>query len=46
MDGNYLGSTQTTHHLALNPPLGKHILTIIDDSGESIEEGFEILSNM
>jgi penicillin-binding protein 1C len=46
MDGNYLGSTQTTHHLALNPASGKHILTIIDDSGESIEEGFEILSNM
>jgi penicillin-binding protein 1C len=46
LDGNYLGSTRKSHHFAINPPSGKHKLTLIDGDGDSIEEVFEVLSEL
>jgi penicillin-binding protein 1C len=46
LDGNYLGSTRKTHQLPLSPASGKHRLTIFDESGESLEEAFEVLSDL
>jgi penicillin-binding protein 1C len=46
LDGNYEGSTQRAHHLAVNPPSGKHVLVIIDDEGETLEQPFEVLSDL
>lgn len=46
LDGHYIGSTKRTHHLPLNPAEGKHVLTLIDDQGETIERHFEIISKM
>jgi penicillin-binding protein 1C len=46
LDGTYVGSTRKTHHLALNPELGKHTLTLMDDNGEVLEEHFEVLSKL
>jgi len=43
LNQTYLGSTQDFHELALNPPPGKHSLTLIDESGEQIVRSFEIL---
>lgn len=43
LDQTYLGSTQDFHELALNPPIGKHTLTLIDESGEQTVRSFEIL---
>lgn len=46
LDGVYLGSTTGVHRLALNPPEGKHLLTIVDEQGESIEEPFTVISTL
>ena len=43
LNQTYLGSTQDFHELALNPPPGKHKLTLIDESGEQVIRSFEIL---
>jgi penicillin-binding protein 1C len=45
LDGNYIGSTKKAHHMALNPPEGKHILTLVDEQGQSLERKFEVISN-
>jgi penicillin-binding protein 1C len=44
MDGEFIGSTKKVHHMALNPPQGKHLLTLVDETGEALERHFEIIS--
>ncbi|MBT1696220.1 penicillin-binding protein 1C [Fulvivirgaceae bacterium PWU4] len=46
LDGEYIGSTKRIHHLALNPPEGKHVLTVVDEHGEALERRFEVISKM
>ena len=46
LDGTYIGSTRTSHHLALAPEEGKHVLIVIDEQGEAIERHFEVISKM
>jgi len=46
LDGAYLGSTQKSHHLPINPEEGKHTLVLVDENGEALEEHFEVLSKM
>lgn len=46
LDGNFMGSTQNSHQLSVSPPSGKHRLTVIDETGQSLEENFEVLSDM
>ncbi len=46
LNQTYLGSTQDFHELALNPPPGKHTLTLIDESGEQTVRSFEILGEV
>jgi penicillin-binding protein 1C len=46
LDGEYIGSTKKIHHLPLNPEEGKHVLTIVDEKGESLERHFEVISKM
>jgi len=43
IDGEYLGSTQTFHTMELNPSEGKHKLTLVDEKGNRLEQGFEII---
>jgi len=43
LDDKYMGSTVGFHQLGLNPEKGKHILTLVDDQGESISQKFEVL---
>jgi penicillin-binding protein 1C len=45
LDGNFMGSTRKSHHLALAPAKGHHILTLVDDFGESLERAFTVISN-
>lgn len=44
LDGKYMGSTQTTHQMALAPDEGMHQLTLVDEQGENISIEFEIIS--
>ena len=43
LDNDYVGTTQQFHQLALNPSPGKHVLTIVDEEGNSLSRNFEIL---
>jgi penicillin-binding protein 1C len=44
LDDQYVGETQDFHQMSLNPPPGKHILTLVDGNGNTINVGFEILN--
>ena len=43
LDDNYIGTTTQFHQMALNPSKGHHIITIVDEQGETITRRFEIL---
>lgn len=43
LDNEYIGQTKDYHQMALNPPPGKHTLTLVDDAGNTIETHFEVL---
>jgi penicillin-binding protein 1C len=43
LDNEYLGETREIHQLALNPALGRHKLTLVDEYGISQEIRFEVV---
>ena len=43
LDDAFVGTTQSFHQLALDPSVGKHIITLVDESGISVSKQFEIL---
>ena len=43
LDDAFMGTTTQFHQIAVNPPPGKHVLTVIDENGESVTRNFEIL---
>ena len=46
LDGNYIGATSGKHNMPLNPAQGRHLLTIVDENGESINHSFSVISYM
>lgn len=46
LDGTYIGSTKGHHQLALQPAKGKHVLTLVDEQGNSLVRQFEVISGM
>lgn len=44
LDGVFIGTTRRVHRLAMNPPEGKHVLTLLDEHGQSLEEHFAVIS--
>jgi penicillin-binding protein 1C len=45
LDGSFIGSSREFHQMALNPSVGKHLLVLIDEHGERLEQYFEILKH-
>jgi penicillin-binding protein 1C len=43
LDGVYLGSTKSFHQLALQPAVGQHRLTLVDQNGFRLEQSFSII---
>ena len=43
LDDNYIGSTKGIHQMGLSPEPGPHILTLVDEFGETIAQKFEII---
>jgi len=43
LDGNYLGATTVFHQMALQPPVGKHTLALVDRDGYRLEQTFEVV---
>jgi len=44
LDNEYLGSTNTIHQMSAAPAPGKHLLTLVDDAGETVSRRFEIIT--
>ena len=44
LDGNLIGTTKEIHQLGVAPPKGKHMLTVSDNTGETLTIPFEVLS--
>ncbi|HTH54462.1 MAG TPA: penicillin-binding protein 1C [Cyclobacteriaceae bacterium] len=44
IDGDYVGSTIKSHRLALSPRAGNHVLTLVDENGETIKRPFSVIS--
>jgi len=43
LDDVFIGTTENFHQMAVNPSSGKHILTVVDENGESVTRDFEIV---
>lgn len=43
IDHEYISTTTNFHQLAINPPPGKHTLTLVDENGERLVQTFTIL---
>jgi penicillin-binding protein 1C len=43
LDEFYVGSTTNFHSKELSPPVGKHLLTLVDANGSRLEQPFEII---
>lgn len=43
LDGAYAGSTKKFHQIKSIPTKGKHVITIIDENGESASSNFELI---
>lgn len=43
LDKKFIGQTQHFHQMPLDPPVGKHTLTIVDKDGHRLVQYFEIL---
>jgi len=43
LDNDYVGVTHDFHQMALNPAPGKHVLTLVDDKGNTTQVRFTIL---
>ena len=44
LDDQFIGTTIQVHQMALSPARGMHRLTLVDDNGESVKIGFEVIS--
>ncbi|MDZ7878377.1 MAG: penicillin-binding protein 1C [Saprospiraceae bacterium] len=44
LDNEFVGSTKTFHQIALQPTVGKHRLTLVDENGNRLEQRFEIMT--
>jgi penicillin-binding protein 1C len=44
LDNEFVGSTKTFHQIAVQPAVGKHRLTLVDENGNRLEQKFEIMA--
>ncbi len=44
LDGDFIGTTKKSHRIALAPQEGNHLLTLVDENGESMQRTFKVLS--
>ncbi len=43
VDENFIGTTSNPHKMGLQPPLGKHLLVLMDENGNMLRKAFEIV---
>jgi penicillin-binding protein 1C len=45
LDDQFIGTTIQVHQMAFSPEQGRHRLTLVDQNGETIRIGFEVISS-
>ncbi len=43
LDNTFIGQTTNIHQVGLNPEEGKHLLTLVDENGETLYKNFEVV---
>ncbi len=43
VDEDFMGTTTNAHKMGLQPPLGKHLLVLMDENGNMLRKNFEIV---
>jgi penicillin-binding protein 1C len=43
LDDTYIATTSRFHELSIDPPPGRHFITIIDEKGERLTRPFEVV---
>jgi penicillin-binding protein 1C len=43
LDKEFIGSTRKFHQMAVNPSVGEHLITLVDEKGETLEHRFEVI---
>lgn len=43
LDNTFIAQTKNIHQIGLNPDEGKHLLTLVDENGETIYKSFEVV---
>jgi penicillin-binding protein 1C len=43
LDNDFISTTQHFHQVGLNPPAGKHVLTVMDEQGNTVTRNFEVI---
>jgi penicillin-binding protein 1C len=46
LDGEFIGMTRKVHRLAVTPPEGAHVLTLVDENGHTLKEHFTVISSL
>jgi penicillin-binding protein 1C len=46
LDGNFVGTTKKSHKIALSPSSGSHLLTLVDENGETVSRSFVVISGL
>lgn len=46
LDGAFIGTTEGVHRMPFTPSEGQHLLTIVDESGHSLETHFTVISKL
>jgi penicillin-binding protein 1C len=44
LDDTYLGSTKSTHQMNIQTSKGSHILTLVDNNGNELQQKFEVIN--
>ncbi len=45
LDNQFLGTTKTFHEQAIYASVGKHVLTLVDEAGNSVRQSFKVLNH-
>jgi penicillin-binding protein 1C len=43
LDGEYLGATRKKHYFPISPAEGTHVITLVDDQGQTLQRQFQVV---
>jgi penicillin-binding protein 1C len=43
VDDEFQGETRDIHQMELAPPPGRHVLTLVDEAGETVRRAFSVI---